>query len=143
MFCKYGKFYLLTSGTTGYFPNPSEIAAADLIHGPWKVLGNPCLEDSYNDSFNCQFSSVFKVPGKELYIALGDWWMEGTTLEVAATGKTNTALATYVWLPIKFKDDIPVIEWIDEWSLAHYTDEVQVDPMEEMKKHMGEPLPHS
>lgn len=136
LFRKDGKFYLITSGSTGYFPNPSEIATADLIHGPWEILGNPCLDDHYNDSFNCQFSSVFKVPGKELYIALGDRWMAGTTLEVAATGKTNTALATNVWLPIKFNDDMPVIEWKDEWSPGDYPDEVQVDPMQEMIKQM-------
>lgn len=33
-FYRKGKHYLLTSGTTGYFPNPSELAIADTWHGP-------------------------------------------------------------------------------------------------------------
>ena len=36
-----GKHYLVTSGTTGYLPNPSEVAVADTWHGPYQVLGNP------------------------------------------------------------------------------------------------------
>jgi beta-xylosidase len=136
LFRKDGRFYLITSGTSGYFPNPSEIATAELIHGPWKVLGNPCVDDGYNDSFNCQFGSVFKVPGKELYIALGDRWMTGTPLELAARGQMNTALATYVWLPIKFEDNMPVIEWKDSWSPVDFPDEVLVDSIQAMSIQM-------
>lgn len=39
-FKRNGKHYLATSGTTSYFPNPSEIAAADTFHGPFTVLGD-------------------------------------------------------------------------------------------------------
>ena len=35
--------YLITSGTTWYFPNRSEIATAETYHGPWTVLGDPHL----------------------------------------------------------------------------------------------------
>lgn len=70
-----GKHYLLTSGTTGYLPNPTEIAVADAFHGPFQILGNPHINDVSNTSFHSQISSVFKVPGKqELYIALADRW---------------------------------------------------------------------
>ena len=73
-FCHNGKHYLLTSGTTGYLPNPSEIAVADTWHGPYTVLGNPHPSDTSNTSFHTQVSSVFKVPGKDLYIAVADRW---------------------------------------------------------------------
>ena len=33
-FLRKGKHYLITSGTTGYLPNPSEVAVADTWHGP-------------------------------------------------------------------------------------------------------------
>ena len=70
-----GKHYLLTSGTTGYLPNPSEVAVADDYHGPYKVLGCPHVNDMENNSFRSQISSVFKVPGKkDLYIACADRW---------------------------------------------------------------------
>jgi hypothetical protein len=75
-FLKDGKHYLLTSGTTGYCPNPTEAFVADTWHGPWTSLGDPCVNDTTRTSFHSQFSSVFKVPGKKnLYIALGDRWM--------------------------------------------------------------------
>ena len=74
-FMRGGKHYLLTSGTTGYLPNPSEIAVADTWHGPYTVLGNPHPTDPTDTSFHSQVSSVFKVPGKkDLYIACADRW---------------------------------------------------------------------
>ena len=74
-FIRQGKHYLVTSGTTGYLPNPSEIAVADTWHGPYRVLGNPHPGDVSNTSFHSQITSVFRVPGKkDLYIALADRW---------------------------------------------------------------------
>ena len=74
-FARRGKHYLVTSGTTGYLPNPSEIAVADTWHGPYRVLGNPHPGDESGTSFHSQITSVFKVPGKrDLYIALADRW---------------------------------------------------------------------
>lgn len=68
--------YLLTSGTTGYFPNPSEAAMAEGWHGPYRILGDPHPGDASHTSFHSQISSVFKVPGKkDLYIALADRWL--------------------------------------------------------------------
>ena len=75
-FIRKGKHYLLTSGTTGYFPNPSELAIADTWHGPYRVLGDPHPADDTRTSFHSQISSVFRVPGKkDLYIALADRWL--------------------------------------------------------------------
>jgi len=73
------KHYLITSGTTGYMPNPSEVAIADTWHGPFTVLGDPHPADPSNTSFHSQISSVFKVPGKkDLYIACADRWLPGS-----------------------------------------------------------------
>ena len=75
-FKRNGKHYLITSGTTGYFPNPSEVAVAEDWHGPYRVLGNPHPDDPSHTSYHSQVSSVFKVPGKrDLYIALADRWL--------------------------------------------------------------------
>ncbi len=75
-FLRGGKHYLVTSGTTGYCPNPSEVFVADTWHGPFVSLGDPHVLDASRTSFHSQISSVFKVPGKkDLYIALGDRWM--------------------------------------------------------------------
>jgi hypothetical protein len=75
-FYRQGLHYLFTSGTTGYHPNPSEVACAKTYHGPWKVLGNPHTDDPSCMSYNSQITSVFKHPfKKDLYIALADRWM--------------------------------------------------------------------
>ena len=77
-FVRKGKHYLVTSGTTGYSPNPSEIAVAETWHGPYTVLGNPHTLDESNTSYHSQISSVFKVQGKkDLYIACADRWLPG------------------------------------------------------------------
>ena len=34
----------------------------------------------------------------------------------------NTALADYVWLPLKFDGDRVYIEWMDEWKIEDYAD---------------------
>lgn len=146
-----GKHYLFTSGTTGYLPNPTEVAMADTWHGPFKVLGNPHVGDISNTSFHSQISSVFKVPGKkDLYIACGDRWfpqkmelkyeeyaayfewifsgeckekdkgiLEKVKNELSSQGD-NTAIADYIWLPIRFERDIVYIEWLDEWKIEDY-----------------------
>ena len=74
-FQRRGKHYLITSGVTGYLPNPSEVAVADSRHGPYRVLGDPCPGDASRTTFHSQISSVFRFPGKEdLYVALADRW---------------------------------------------------------------------
>lgn len=142
------KHYLLTSGTTGYFPNPSEVAVADTWHGPFRVLGDPHVGDESNTSFHSQISSVFKVPGKkDLYIACADRWLpkemhrkyedyakffeeffNPDTVEMDKNmfeGKddepvTNTAKADYVWLPLRFDGEMVYIDWHEEWKLEDY-----------------------
>lgn len=70
-----GLHYLITSGTTGYFPNESEVAVASDWSGSYKDLGTPHINDQSRTSFNSQISSVFKHPWKkDLYIAIADRW---------------------------------------------------------------------
>lgn len=147
-FKRKGKHYLLTSGTTGYLPNPSEVAIGDSWHGPFKVLGDPHVNDSSKTSFHSQISSVLKVEGKkDLYIACADRWLpndmdleydfyklmfenifcgENHVLDserLKAIGddtKRNTAIADYVWLPLRFDGENVCIEWKDEWKIEDY-----------------------
>ena len=77
-FRRRGSCYLITSGTTAYLPNPSQVAVADHCHGPWRLMGDPHPQDKSRSSFCSQVSSVFKHPGKEdLFIALADRWLPG------------------------------------------------------------------
>lgn len=114
------RYFLLTSGTTGYHPNPTEIAAAPLMHGPYQVLGEACVNDYKHTSFDCQFSSVFPHPTRYgLYIAIGDRWMAKTS-KVNGKEEAETSEAGYIWLPVRFEGDKAWIEWRDEWTLDEY-----------------------
>lgn len=72
-----GKKYLFTSGTTGYYPNPSKVCMFDDFHGEYTDLGDPHVGDTTRTSFGSQITCVLKVPGTELYIALADRWVPG------------------------------------------------------------------
>lgn len=144
-FLRKGKHYLITSGTTSYFSNPSEVAIADTWHGPYQVLGNPHPDDKSDTSYHSQISSVFKVPGKkDLYIACADRWLpramhleyevyrdlfeslysdEEKSFDFSRMGdpiEINTSIADYVWLPLRFDGENVIIDWHDEWRIEDY-----------------------
>ena len=146
-----GRKYLFTSGTSGYYPNPSQVCVFDEYHGEYKDLGNPHIGDDSNTSFSSQITCVLKVPGKDLYIACADRWMPGKmAVKMSAQviegmkrhfkdykpdyepkkagplpGKKqkhreNTGKSAYVWLPIEWQGEKPVIRWRDEWRLEDF-----------------------
>ena len=52
---------------------------------------------------------MLPVPGKpDWFIYMGDRW----TPENAIDGR-------YIWLPIRFEGEQPVIEWPDEWGIEN------------------------
>ena len=141
-----GKKYLLTSGTSWYYPNPTMAHCFTEYHGEYTDLGDPCEGDRKKTSFFSQFTSVIHIPDSDLYIACGDQWCPQlkyklfpqyyiSTIAKAFTnyvpdtspkevhppaGKLgyhpfNTSIARYVWLPIQWKDDKPVIRWYSSW----------------------------
>jgi hypothetical protein len=146
-FYRNGLHYLVTSGTTGYFPNPSEVACSTLYHGPFEVLGNPHVGDDTNTSFRSQISSVFKHPYiKDLYIALGDRWVTEHTPGNPTTYKetadifdrifhpdtiqhptedpfqpVDSSKSGYVWLPFRFDGKMAFIDWKDEWRIEDFS----------------------
>lgn len=80
VFFRKGKGYVITSGTSGKMPNPSEVASFDGIHGEWEVLGDPHVNDVKKTSFDSQVSCVFKHPKyDDLYIAMADRWLVDLT----------------------------------------------------------------
>lgn len=70
-----GRNYLFTSGTTGYYPNPSMVCTFEDFHGEYIDLGNPHQGDSTNTSFNSQITCVLDVPGSDLQIVMADRWL--------------------------------------------------------------------
>jgi hypothetical protein len=102
------KYYLITSGCTGWTPNKAQYAVAEHILGTWKVMGNPCVGPDANKTFYAQSAFVFPVAGKlDAYIAMFDRW-----------NKRELGASRYLWLPVRFKDNHLQIEWFDEWDLS-------------------------
>lgn len=148
LFKKDEKIYLTASGTSGYNPNATMLAASDKCEGPWEVLGDLCIGDTTSSTFHSQISSIFKHPTRELYIALGDRWLVDLDLKhlpyihevyrALQSGKPqtdtsytwqdalqysarNTSIARYVWLPIRFDNNgRPYISWTDEWRVEDF-----------------------
>lgn len=102
-----GKYYLLSSGCTGWDPNQAELAVADSIMGPWKVIGNPCTGKDADKTFYAQSTYVQPVVGRNnFYIAMFDRW-----------NKTDLQDSRYVWLPIEIKGESITIPWRESWNL--------------------------
>ena len=102
-----GKYYMLSSGCTGWDPNVAELAVADSIMGQWTTIGNPCTGPDADKTFYAQSTYVQQVYGKgNAYIAMFDRWK-----------KKNLEDSRYVWLPLEFgKDGTITIPWRDSWD---------------------------
>ena len=106
MFKANGKYYMITSGCTGWNPNPASYAIADRVLGEWKTIGNPCTDDGASTTYDTQSTCVIKVDeGK--YIYMGDRWFSETLSD-----------SRYVWLPIEFDlNGYIYIKKYTDWNL--------------------------
>lgn len=105
-----GKYIMITSGCTGWDPNAARSAISESIWGPWKALGNPCMGEGANLTFYSQSTFILPVAGKEdAYIFMADRWKPGNAID-----------GRYIWLPMDFDGDKPVIKWHDEWDLTYF-----------------------
>jgi beta-xylosidase len=102
-----GKYYLIASGCTGWEPNEARSAVAESIWGPWTELGNPCRGEQSQITFGAQSTYILQIPGQDRYIFMADRW-----------NPQNAIDGRYVWLPIRFEDDKPVIHWTNKWELT-------------------------
>ncbi len=104
-----GKYFMFTSGTTGWKPNPGRISMADKLTGEWKPLGNPCrgTEDENKVTFGSQSTFVLQAPGnEERFIYMGDRWTP-----------ENLADSRHIWLPVEWENGSPVIRWYSSWNI--------------------------
>lgn len=112
VFGRKGRLYLLGSGSTGWNPNPARMFVADQITGPWKSLGNPT--DGMNPhnhlgpekAFGGQSTFAMPNPWKDdEWIVMFDIWNPSAPVK-----------AGYIWLPLRFENETPVIRWQSEWK---------------------------
>jgi len=109
LFKKDGRYYMITSGCTGWNPNPARLLVADHICGPWKRLpDNPAIGADAETTFHSQSTFILPAPGrKEAFIFMADRWKPANAID-----------GRYVWLPIVFENGLPVLKWLDEWDLS-------------------------
>jgi hypothetical protein len=108
IFKKDGKYFMITSGCTGWDPNEARLLTSGSIMGTWTRHPNPCIGKDANKTFFSQSTYILPVQGKkDAFIFIADRWKP----------KQHTD-GRYIWLPIQFKDGMPFIEWKDEWDLG-------------------------
>ncbi|TLX78212.1 beta-glucanase [Labilibacter sediminis] len=108
LFKRNGMYYLIASDCTGWAPNAARSAWAPNIFGPWTELDNPCVGEEAELTFRSQSTYVIPVQGKkDAFIYMGDRWMP----ENAIDGR-------YIWLPIEFEEDKPIIKWMEKWDMS-------------------------
>jgi beta-galactosidase len=102
------QYYLITSGCTGWAPNKASIHKADAVTGPWTLLDyNPMLGAGADSTFGGQSTYVQPVAGKkDAFIFMADIWRPRDLRD-----------SRYVWLPVRFNNDQPVVEWVNGWDL--------------------------
>lgn len=107
-----GRYYVVTSGCTGWKPNEAGYAVATNILGAWETKGNPCTGPEAKITFGSQSTFVFAAPGQPgKFIFMADRWKPD-----------NLSDSRYVWLPLTFKPDgTMTIAWKDRWDLSAFS----------------------
>ena len=102
LFKDHGKYYLMTSGCTGWNPNKAQCAVAGSIMGSWKNIGNPCVGENSDVTFLAQGTCVIQQNND--FIFLADKWK-----------KKDLQGSGYIFLPLSMQQGKPVIQWKDSW----------------------------
>ncbi|MEO5681757.1 MAG: glycoside hydrolase family 43 protein [Chitinophagaceae bacterium] len=104
------KYYLFTSGCTGWKANALSYAIATHPLSEWYLFDNPCIGSGATNTFNSQGTFMIPMPGKDnAFIFLADRW-----------NQTDLQDSRYVWLPMRFHNGIPKLYWADAWDTDYF-----------------------
>ncbi len=107
VFKKDGKYFLITSGCTGWAPNRASLHVANSLFGPWQPLGDPMKGPMADKTFDGQSTYIQPVQGqKDAFIFIADRW-----------NPKDLKDSRYLWLPISVDANQPVVQWTDAWNL--------------------------
>ena len=110
IFKKDGKYYLITSGCTGWAPNAARLLVADNILGDWTLFPNPCVGLNADLTFHSQGTFILPIQcRKDAFVFIADRW-----------NPKSLSDSRYVWLPISMNNGMPEIKWLDKWSLDYF-----------------------
>jgi hypothetical protein len=105
-----GKYYLFTSGCTGWAHNAGRLSIAGSVDGPYQQLGNPWQgpAEKTRTSYETQSTAVLPVEGKPgAFIFAADRWNQSDFID-----------SRHIWLPVLWRDRRPYLEWMDDWDLG-------------------------
>ncbi len=108
-----GRYYLITSGCSGWSPNQASYAVTDDLMKKWEKKGDPCTEDTSKTTYDTQSTCVIPVDAENgKFIYMGDRWNEA-----------NLKDSRYVWLPIEFQDGGSIaISKYSDWKIEMLDD---------------------
>jgi hypothetical protein len=112
-----GRYYLITSGCTGWKPNRASLSVASSPLGPYEDLGDPMAGPESEITFRAQSTFVLPAPKEKpgAFVFLADRWNEKDLKD-----------SRYVWLPFRVGGDGKMkIEWRDEWDLSVFKKELR------------------
>ena len=94
LFKKDGKYWMITSGCTGWAPNAARMMWADSLMGDWHLMPNPCVGPEADKTFGGQGTSIMKMGDDWVFMA--DMWKP-----------KNLPDSRHLWLPITKSEDTP------------------------------------
>lgn len=109
MFKSEGRYYLVTSGATGWDPNPARYATSDNILGQFTDQGNPISGPGAATTYRSQSTNVIPYDQKRnKFVFMGDRWTPN-----------DLGNSPYVWLPMSFGEGGGLSIGPDqEWTLG-------------------------
>lgn len=104
LFKQEGRYFLITSGCTGWDPNQAQYASATSIGGPWTALTNI----GNNTTYDTQSTYIIPVIGSKTttYVYAGDRWQD-----------PDLQSSKYIWLPLKLSGTKLTLDYYDRWQL--------------------------
>jgi beta-galactosidase len=100
-----GKWWMLSSGCTGWDPNVARMDFADELLGEWTAGYDPCIGPGSEITFYCQSTFVFRHEESGRFVAMFDRWH-----------KHDLKNSGYAWLWVDFIDGKPFINWNEVWA---------------------------
>jgi beta-galactosidase len=114
LFYHQGKYFMITSGCTGWNPNKAILHTAASLWGPWTDMpGNPMKGTGEDLTFGGQSTYILPLAGKkDAFIFIADKW-----------NPRNLKDSRYLWLPIQFHNGLPLVEWTAQWNLNQFNNQ--------------------
>lgn len=122
-----GKYYIVISKQSGWYPNQARYYVSDDIADPdgWtpdtsngespKLIGN-------NSTWYSQPTSIMTINagGKDHYVYLGDRWVP-----------SRLGSSSYIWLPLSFdEDDNLTMDYVPGWKLNAKTGDIELPDLD-------------